>query len=60
MTPHEATQNALTVREAAVVYAVREVDLRAALSGDELPYHVDHDRTVYVAADDVSEWAAHR
>jgi urate oxidase len=43
-----------------VVYAVREVDLRAALSGDELPYHVDHDRTVYVAADDVSEWAAHR
>lgn len=60
MTPHEATQNALTVREAALLYSVPETDLRAALSGCEMPYHLDADRTVYVDADDVAEWAAKR
>lgn len=59
MTPHEPTQNALTVREASVLYSVPETDLRAALSGSEIDYEVA-DQTVYVTADDVAEWAAQR
>jgi hypothetical protein len=60
MTPNKATQTALTVREAALLYSVPERDLRAALAGCELPYRVDHDHTVYVDADDVAEWAGVR
>lgn len=60
MTPHEATQNALTVREAALLHNTAERDVRKALADCELPYRVDADGTVYVDADDILEWAQSR
>ena len=60
MKPPKTTQNALTVREAALLYSIPEQDVRAALAGCELPYSLDADRTVYVDADDIAGWAAKR